>query len=150
MIRYKVLEKIAKLYPEKILLIGNSWKKIKNSLPDNFNQNLINNVYAGNLCLDFGSKWGDNSLYPRSIQIIENGGLLLQSKQKNSKQIFGSMSAKHTFSSMKQLIKKIDNLNIYPSQGNLLAEHMFKRFKNDKYNDSTFKKIFKISRLKLR
>ncbi len=146
-IRYEILQRIIKLYPEKILLIGSSWNRSKNSLPDNFNQNYINNVYGGNLCLDFGSKWGDNSLYPRSVQIIESGGLLLQSKQKNSKQIFGRFSSKYTYSNMAELISKIDTLSKHPSKGNFLIGHMFKRFKNDKYNDKTLKKIFKMSKL---
>ena len=67
-------------------------------------------MYNGNLCLDFGSKWGSEALYPRSIEIIENGGTLLQAEQKNSKEIFGKNSKELIFSSVIDLKKKFQKL----------------------------------------
>ena len=47
-----------------------------------FNLNKVNKIYKGNLCLDTGSIMGSRSLYPRSIQILESGGLLNTNKTK--------------------------------------------------------------------
>ena len=47
----------------------------------NFKSKKIREIYNGNICLDLGSSSGSITLYPRSIEIIENGGLLLQLKQ---------------------------------------------------------------------
>ena len=36
----------------------------------------IQSLYNGNICLDLGSSSGSLTLYPRSIEIIESGGLI--------------------------------------------------------------------------
>ena len=41
-----------------------------------FNLDKVKKIYKGNICLDTGSIMGSLSLYPRSIQILESGGLL--------------------------------------------------------------------------
>ena len=101
-------------------------------------------MYNGNLCLDFGSKWGSEALYPRSIEIIENGGTLLQAEQKNSKEIFGKNSKELIFSSiidLKEKILKIErgNKDYFIKFINLNK----KKFK--KINEKTLKKITDIS-----
>ena len=47
----------------------------------NFKPNKIKEIYKGNICIDTGSILGSLSLHPRSIQIIESGGLIVQSRQ---------------------------------------------------------------------
>ena len=45
-------------------------------------------MYEGNICLDLGCIEGSSSLYSRSIKIIESGGLIIQSVQSDSKEIW--------------------------------------------------------------
>ena len=72
-----------------------------------FHPNINHN---GNICLDFGSSSGSMTLYPRSIEIIENGGLLLQLKQVDAKSIFQENENYFTFSNKEELDKKIKEL----------------------------------------
>ena len=84
-------------------------KFIPESLDDNSDVNFVRSLYKNNLCLDFGSKWGNNCLYPRSVEIIEPSGLLLQSQQADSKIIFGKFCKFLTFNFYDNLLKIILN-----------------------------------------
>ena len=64
-------------------------------------------LYNGNICLDFGSASGSLSLYPRSIDIIESGGYLLQLKQADSEEIFHEYGDFFTFKNTEELKEKI-------------------------------------------
>ena len=46
----------------------------------------MKSFYDGNICLDFLAKDGDQLLYPRSIEILESGGVLFQIETENSKE----------------------------------------------------------------
>jgi len=81
------LEEILKNYNNKFDLYGDDWSKIFDLSHSNIEGNKIKKIYNGNLCIDFGSKCGSLTLYPRSIEIIENGGLLLQLKQIDSNEV---------------------------------------------------------------
>ena len=63
-------------------------------MPSNFNINYVKDLYKGNICLDFGSAEGSSSLYSRSNQIIESGGLILQSKQCDYEKVWENIDAK--------------------------------------------------------
>ena len=111
LLRYEIIKNLKKKFNEKFTLIGDDWKKYSiNSLSSNFNPNYIKNLYKGNLCLDFGSTEGSSSLYSRSNGIIEAGGLILQSKQIDTKNIWGDLEKKITFKNFNDLeilIKKL-------------------------------------------
>ena len=145
-LRYSVIESLSKLYPEKLLLVGDVWKKFKNSLNNNYDIKFVNNIYSGNICIDFGSKWGDNSLYPRSVQIIENGGLILQIKQKNSDIVFHSLKKNLNFKNFNDLKLKLSVLLKDNDFANENLRKLRNRFSNNKNNCKTLDKIFKISR----
>jgi hypothetical protein len=145
-LRYSVIESLNKLYPEKLFLVGNIWKKFKNSIQNNYNIKFVSNIYSGNICLDFGSKWGDNSLYPRSIQIIENGGLLLQVEQKNSYTVFKSLSKNLNFKNFENLQFKLKNFLNNKKFANDTLKKVKRRFNNDHNNSTTLNKIFQISK----
>ena len=84
------------LFEDDLIIVGSKWKShIKSSLKSNYNARYLKSLYAGNICLDFGSKWGNNCLYPRSTSIIESGGLLLQSKQSDTEEIFSKLRDFH-------------------------------------------------------
>lgn len=109
--RVNLIRFIMTKYSKNIDLFGDDWGKyIQNYKKTCFVSREIRNMYNGNICLDFGSSSGSITLYPRSIEIIENGGLLLQLKQINSKFIFKENENYFTFSNMEELDKKIHEL----------------------------------------
>lgn len=106
--RIDLIKHINKYFSENILIYGNEWADhIKNYNEPISNKKRINKLYNGNICLDFGSSSGSLTLYPRSIEIIENGGYLLQLKQSDSKIIFRDTEEYFTFTSKDELSRKI-------------------------------------------
>ena len=61
----------------------------------------IKKIYKGNICLDLGSMLGSISLYSRSNQIIESGGLIIQSFQNDSREIWGNIHDKILFNNLR-------------------------------------------------
>ena len=113
---------------------------------DEYNIKEINKLYNGNICLDFGSKWGLNEIYPRSVEIIESGGLLVQVSQINSyndKKKFDSICKFDSFTELRNLIER---LLIDKSYLNLKFKNQYNFFKNKDNNYSTFSKIYEIAR----
>lgn len=130
--RKQILEEIINNYNDKFDLYGNDWRKIFNLSNSNAEGNEIKKIYNGNICIDFGSKCGSLTLYPRSIEIIENGGLLLQLKQIDSNKIFGDYVDRFTFNNLESLYINIEKLlydEIYYSQQ---IEIQYGIFKNSK------------------
>tara|TARA_B100000780_G_scaffold15081_1_gene10049 strand:- start:61 stop:489 length:429 start_codon:yes stop_codon:yes gene_type:complete len=136
---------INRKFKSDLIVVGSDWKNyIKNFIDDNHDVEFVRNMYSGNLCLDLGSKWGNNTLYPRSIEIIESSGILLQSKQSDSKLIFGNLSKLITFNSFHNLS---DIIIRYKKDYNLLNSNQKKihsLFKNNNMNYETLKKFKKI------
>ena len=131
LLRYEIVKYLKKRFNEKFILIGDDWKNYSiKSLSSNFNTYYTNILYKCNICLDFGSTEGSSSLYSRSNGIIEAGGLLLQSKQIDAKNIWGNLEYKimfKNFNDLEILINKLINdknlsneilLNIYNNFGN--------------------------------
>jgi hypothetical protein len=67
-------------------------------------------MYKGNIGLDLGSLAGSISLYPRSIQIIESGGLIIQSTQNDSKKVWNNLHNKISFNNLSDLISLVEKL----------------------------------------
>ena len=121
LLRLEIIKYLKKKFDKKFILIGDDWKNYSiNSLPSNFNTNYIKKLYRGNICLDFGSAEGSSSLYSRSNGIIEAGGLILQSKQIDSGDIWGNLENKITFRNFRDLEiiinKLINNELLHSSQ----------------------------------
>ncbi len=140
LIRLNVIKEVNKKFKKDFLVVGTEWKKhINNSIPNNYDSEYIRNLYNGNLCLDFGSRWGDNPLYPRSIEIIEAGGLLLQSLKPDATNAFGDLKSFITFNSVNDLLKKI---KYYKKNYNFLVSN-YEKFsylflnKNKNYDNLT-------------
>lgn len=109
--RKVIVENLIKNFKNKLILIGNDWKKIYSKSYGNiFNKTKITNLYKNNICLDLGSASGSLSLYPRSIEIIENNGYILQLKQSNSKKIYNNNEKIFTFDTLENLNQKINEL----------------------------------------
>ncbi len=135
--RSKIIENIYKNNSHNISLFGQNWNRIINKKFDNINHNELKKLYKDNICLDLGSKCGSLTLYPRSIQIIENGGLLLQLKQSDSQIIFGKYEKLFTFTSFKDLNLKLKRLLNDTNYYYRLVNKQFHIFKN------SYKKIEK-------
>ena len=82
LLRFNIVKVLKKKYKENFILRGSNWSKYGlSSLLDVYDLSKNLNLYNGNICIDLGSISGSLSLYPRSINIIESGGLLIQQKQ---------------------------------------------------------------------
>jgi hypothetical protein len=139
LIREKIIENIDKCFGKyfEIYLEGNPKVRFKNSriyLP-NYNMIKIKNIYQGNFCLDTGSIMGSSSLYPRSIQILESSGFILQNRQHDSSNIWGNFEKFITFSSSYELNILIEK---YLSDSHFREEVYFKL---RDFNKNNLKKI---------
>ena len=133
LLRYEIIKYLKKKFGEKFVLIGNDWKNYSiNSLPSNFNPNYIKKLYRGNICLDFGSAEGSSSLYSRSNGIIEAGGLILQSKQIDSTDIWGNLENRITFKNFNDLEVIINKLLNNKDLSNDILFNISKNFENSK------------------
>ena len=109
--RVNIIKFLMNKYSNNIDIFGDDWSEhIQDFNKTNFKSKKIREIYNGNICLDLGSSSGSITLYPRSIEIIENGGLLLQLKQADSKSIFNENEEYFTFRNKEELDKKIEEL----------------------------------------
>ena len=133
-----------KKFKEKFILVGDDWKNHSiNSLSSNFNPRYTRKLYKGNICLDFGSIEGSSSLYSRSNGIIEAGGLLLQTKQIDSKNIWGDLDNKIIFKNFNDLEILIDRLMNNENLSNKILLNTYNNFKNSKnLIEENFDQIF--------
>ena len=133
LLRYEIVKYLKKKFNEKFILIGDDWKSYTiNSLSSNYNLNYIKRLYKGNICLDFGSTEGSSSLYTRSNGIIESGGLILQSKQIDSKNIWGDLDNKIMFKNFDDLEILINELMNNENLSNKILLNTYNNFKNSK------------------
>lgn len=142
-IKYESIKYLKKKFNRNLWIIGSDWRKYKiNSFLDNYENNYITNMYQGNICLDFGSMSGSTSLHPRSIQIIESGGLLIQAKQLDHNLIWSADQKKILFNSVNDIFKKINFF--YESKENIIkmVNSISSKFKNTEKIDLSLKKIF--------
>ena len=109
-LRFEIIKYLKKKFDEKLILIGDDWKNYSKFIKLFNVNNYIKNLYKGNICLDFGSAEGSSSLYSRSNGIIEAGGLILQSKQIDSKNTWGNLENKIIFKNFNELENLINEL----------------------------------------
>ena len=111
LVRLEIITKLKKIFQSHLLVIGSNWDKNLRFAKDNFSKNFSSNLYEYNVCLDLGSNSGSLSLYPRSIEILENNGALFQLKQEDSYKIFKKKNEKKfTFTNFNNLISKGEKL----------------------------------------
>ena len=111
LLRFEIVENLKKIFGNKISLIGDDWSAFhSDSLPSIYNIRKISRMYKGNIGLDLGSLAGSISLYPRSIQIIESGGLIIQSTQNDSKKVWKNLHDKILFNNISDLISLVEKL----------------------------------------
>ncbi len=143
-IRLELLKICSNSFKKHLFLIGDDLIKAGYSANKNtFNRNVVKEIYNGNICLDFGSISGSLCLYPRSIQVIESGGLLLQSLQTDSKIILGSNLSKLTFNNAQDMLYKCDTFLRDKHLFNSYLEKIKTSFKNSENKiEESLDKIF--------
>ena len=98
LLRLEIIKKLNSAYKKDFLLIGSNWSCYGiNSKPSVFDRKAVSEIYEGNICVDLGSIAGSLSLYPRSIDIIESGGILVQSRQSDFKNIWRNTKIHNDF-----------------------------------------------------
>ena len=80
------------------------------------------------------------------MNIIESEGILLQSKQSDTKIIYHKNFRDMTYNSLTELVKKITILLNDNKKTNELYVNQYKNFKNKNLNYKTLKKIYLISK----
>tara|TARA_B110000027_G_scaffold80449_1_gene85650 strand:- start:383 stop:1387 length:1005 start_codon:yes stop_codon:yes gene_type:complete len=142
LIRTELVRVLNSTLKDKFILVGSSWKKdYPNALEDNYSDKYTENLYRGNICIDFGSKNSEKCIYPRSCKIIESGGLLFQSINKDSKEIFKNLLDKTCFISIQDMREKISffSKNLDQIDNLLIAQQ--KNFESEDLNYKTIEKI---------
>ena len=96
----------------------------------------------GNICVDFLAKDGDEALYPRSIEVIESGGVLIQAKNIHSEFFFFDLCNDIIFNSEDELIELLRN-SLNSQKLKQLYKKFYEKFGNDNLNKKTLDIIFK-------
>ena len=150
LLRYEIIKSLKNKFKEKMDVIGNDWKDypIKSiASPDigshKYSLKNIYNIYKGNVCIDLGSLTGSISLYHRSIQIIEAGGMIVQSTQSDSKEVWKNLHNKLIFNNIHDGILLIEKI-LYDEKYtlNLYNEIYYKFSKPEKSIEQSLDKIF--------
>ncbi len=133
LLRFEIIKNIKVMFDKNLHLIGDDWNLFSiNSSPSNYNVKQLKKLYEGNICLDLGSMLGSVSLYPRSNQIIESGGLIIQSYQNDANEIWGNLKDKILFKNLSDLTSLINKLLADKEYCSFLLKEIFNNFKNSK------------------
>ena len=137
--REKIILEVNKNFKNNFLVYGENTKSnnIKFINPE-FNLSKIKKIYKGNLCLDTGSIMGSLSIYPRSIQIIESGGLLLQAKQYDAKYVWNNLSEKIISNNLEKLLTDLEIFLSNSKKCNEILELIENKFNDSKKKYRSF------------
>ena len=131
LLRFEIVTYLKKIYDKKFVLIGEDWRKYSiDSLKSNYDTKRNKKIYKGNICLDTGSLEGSSSLYPRANQIIESGGLIVQSYAFDASEHWKDLKQDLLFKNFDELRNIIDKLINNLELSNILLDKISKHFKN--------------------
>jgi hypothetical protein len=99
-------------------------------LKSNYDTKKNKKIYKGNICLDTGSVEGSSSLYSRANQIIESGGLIVQSYAFDASEHWKDLKQDLLFKNFDELRNIIDKLINNLELSNILLDKISKHFKN--------------------
>lgn len=143
LLRINLITNFYKKYRSNFIIIGSDWKKyIPSALPDNYNFKEIIDYYSGNICIDLGAQDGDEIFYPRSIQIVENGGYLFQSRQRIFDKKISNIYKKISFNSIDEMFKKADSIVEDPIGANIFCLSFYKFIESHYSNYKNLKNLF--------
>jgi hypothetical protein len=142
LLRSELVNELINILKSRLILVGTDWKKIyPEAIESNYSSKFIRSIYKGNICVDFGSKNSAKCIYPRSVEIIESGGLLFQSMHQDSKKIFKNLVEKTCFNSVNDMRVKIKYFSNNPHAIEDIFIKQQLNFDNDNLNYDTLKKI---------
>ena len=146
LLRYEIIKNLKKTFNKKLILVGDDWKSLSFDIyPSNYYMKQINKLYSGNICLDLGSIEGSMSLYSRPNRIIESGGLIIQSIQKDSKDIWKNLRNKILFNNIPELMSLVEELLNNRKYCSTLLQEIFENFRHsEKSIEKSLDKIFNI------
>ena len=146
LLRFEIIKNLKKIFNKKLILVGNDWKSLSfDTHPSNYYMKQINKLYSGNICLDLGSIEGSMSLYSRPNRIIESGGLIIQSIQKDSKEVWKNLHNKILFNNIPELISLIEKLLNNRKYCSSLLQKISENFRySEKSIEKSLDKIFNI------
>ena len=131
LLRFEIVTYLKKIYDKKFVLIGEDWRKYSiDSLKSNYDTKKNKKIYKGNICLDTGSVEGSSSLYSRANQIIESGGLIVQSYAFDASEHWKDLKQDLLFKNFDELRNIIDKLINNLELSNILLDKISKHFKN--------------------
>ena len=143
LLRLELLKLIKKNFKEKCILIGDDIKNIyPEALNSNYKKGFLKDFYKGNICVDFLAKDGEQALYPSSIEILENGGILAQVRTIHSPQLFEMHEKDLIFNDTKKMLEILSKL-LKNKNLDKINKFFQLKFNNDKYNENTLNKVFK-------
>ena len=150
LLRFEIVKSLKNRFGEQMLIIGNDWKDYKlksQSSPaigsKEFNLKNIYDIYKGNICLDLGSLVGSISLYHRSMQIIEAGGMIVQSTQSDSKDVWKDLHNKLVFNNINDGILLIEKILYDKKHSSNLFNDIYYKFNKSKIlMEQSLDKIF--------
>jgi hypothetical protein len=150
LLRFEIIKSLKNKFDDQMEIIGNDWNVFPfNSTPSpeigskEYNIKHIYSIYRGNICLDLGSLVGSISLYHRSIQIIEAGGLIIQSKQNDSKETWGNLHNKLIFNNINEAIELIEKILNDKNYSDNLCNELYNKFdKSENLIEKSLDKIF--------
>ena len=146
LLRFEIIKNLKKIFNKKLILVGDDWKSLSfDTHPSNYYMKQINKLYSGNICLDLGSIEGSMSLYSRPNRIIESGGLIIQSIQKDSKEVWKNLHNKILFNNIPELISLIEKLLNNRKYCSALLQKISENFRySEKSIEKSLDKIFNI------
>jgi hypothetical protein len=144
LLRFDIIKKLKERFNKELNLFGNDWNYYAfNPLPSNYNIKKNKKIYEGNICLDLGCIEGSSSLYSRSNQIIESGGLIVQSFQCDGKKIWGDLHDKILFKNLPNLITLLEKLLNDKNYCSILLQEIYKNFiDSNKSIEKSLDKVF--------
>jgi hypothetical protein len=118
LIRYNYLKFLANTYGNKLILIGDQLKIIKNATNIDSNYSLsfrknIYNQYKGDIFIDLLCKSTSSCVYARSQELLENADVFIQLNTYNSKFVYKNKFKSLVFNSKHDLKYKIDKMLKY-------------------------------------
>ena len=110
-LRAEILNKINKEFKNDLFVYGTSSIDNKfQTIKPVYDLKKVREIYSGNICIDTGSIFGSATFNPRSIQILESGGILLQTYQQDSREKLKEIYDEVSSNNINLLIEKIDRL----------------------------------------
>ena len=133
LLRYEIITYLKKKFNQKFMIIGSDWAKLSiNCISSGYDISKNNEIYRGNICLDLGCIEGSSSLYSRANQIIESGGLIIQSKQIDYKEKWKNLDKKILFKNFAHLDYIIEKMLNNHEYSNKILGEIKENFSNTK------------------